>query len=221
MKKLFVLAGAALVGLTMNAQRLDVGVNLMTGLPMGDYNFGDATDQTSIAPGFGIGGGIEANYWFTDAFSAGLEVGFISFGENEIDIDGEMIKSSGQVIPIIAKAEYHFLDDAFRPFVGVGVGYGMVSREFSQDFFGTTLTGSWSQNGLIISPRAGVLYQVSDMIAINLSLQYNLLMNSVDGDLELTLEADGDSETETIPDMKVDATNYLGINVGVLFTLFD
>ena len=221
MKKLFVLVGAALVGLSMNAQRFDVGVNLMTGMPMGDYNFGDANGQESIAPGFGLGGGIEANYWFNDAFSAGLEVGFISFGENEIDIDGEMIKSSGQIIPIIAKAEYHFLDDAFRPFVGVGVGYGMVSREFSQDFFGTTLTASWSQNGLIISPRAGVLYQVSDMIAINLSLQYNLLMNSVDGDLELTLEADGDSETDTLPDMKVDATNYLGINVGVLFTLFD
>lgn len=220
MKKLVVLASAAIVGLTMNAQRLDVGANFMLGMPMGDYNFGDASDQSSIPPGFGIGGGIEANYWFNDAFSAGLEVGFIAFGEQANDVDGLEIMSSGTLIPIIAKAEYHFLDDAFRPFVGLGVGYGMMAREFTFDFFGEA-KGSWDQNGLIISPRAGMLYQVSDLIAINLSLQYNLMMNSVDGDLEMTVEMGGMSETDISEDMLVDATNYLGINIGLLFILFE
>lgn len=225
MKKLIVLAGVALVGLSMNAQRLDIGANLMLGLPMGDYNFGDADDQTSMPPGLGLGGGIEANYWFNDAFSAGLEVGFISFGENEIDDEGLIFHTSGQFIPIIVKGDYHFLDDAFRPFVGLGIGYGVVSREWTikeEDFLlDGDFTSSWNQSGVIISPRAGALYQVSDIIAINLSIQYNLMMNEVDGDLEITSDYLGDSDTETTPDWKIDATNYLGINVGVLFTLLD
>jgi hypothetical protein len=96
----------------------------------------------------------------------------------------------------------------------------MMSREFTFDFFGEA-KASWDQNGLIISPRAGMLYLVSDLIAINLSIQYNLMMNSVDGDLEMTVEMGGMSETDISEDMMVDATNYLGINLGVMFTLFD
>jgi outer membrane protein W len=220
MKKILLIAGAALFSLTIQAQRFDIGANLMLGMPMGNYDFGDNIDQTGIPPGLGLGGGIEANYWFNDAFSAGLEVGFISFGENEINDEELRLNSKGQAIPIIVKGEYHFLEDAIRPFIGLGVGYGIVSREINiPDFLDAKI--SWNQNGLIVSPRAGLLFQVSDIIALNLNVQYNIMANSVDGDLETTVEMLGDSMTETNTDMKVDATNYLGINIGVLFTLFD
>ena len=221
MKKIMLLVGAALMGLTMNAQRFDLGANFMLGLPMGDYGIGDSESKTPFAPGLGLGGGIEANYWFNDNISAGLEVGFISFGEEEVREDGQVAMSSGQVIPIILKGEYHFLEGAFRPFAGIGVGYGIMSRSMEQNVFGSTLKATWDQNGLIISPRVGALYQVSDMLAINLSHQYNLMMNEVDGDWDPTIEYDGPGEIEFDQDAQFDVTNYLGVNIGVLFTLFE
>jgi len=63
------------------------------------------------------------------------------------------------------------------------------------------------------------MYQLTEALAVNLCIQYNLVMNSVDGDLELTYDyANGTSETDKIPS-KMDATNYLGINLGVVFNL--
>lgn len=219
MKKLAMIFGAVLFTVSLSAQRFDIGVNIQTALPMGDYNFGDEDLMAPMAPGFGIGGGVEANYWFSDAFSAGLEVGFVSLGENDNtseDLGGLVIKSKATMIPIIAKAQYYFLEDALRPYVGVGVGYGIVAREYSIDGFPGT--ASFNQNGLIISPRAGALYQLTEMLAINLAIQYNLMQNKVDGNLEVTVEADGTTDVSNEP-MKVDATNYLGINLGVSITL--
>jgi outer membrane protein W len=222
MKKVFVLVIAACAYFSISAQRFDIGANLMMGLPMGDQMIGDQSEQYKGAPGFGIGGGIEANFWFNDAINIGLEAGFISFGEqaNALAIfPGAAFNSTATGIPIIVKSQYYFLDDAIRPFAGIGVGYLITSRSAELNLTGDKI--NWDQNGLLISPRAGVMYQLTEALAVNLCVQYNLVMNSIDGELELTYDyADGTSETENIPS-KMDATNYLGINIGVVYTLFD
>ncbi len=221
MKKLIALAFIALTGYTTNAQRLDVGANFLFGAPMGDYTFGDNDLSLPLAPGAGTGVNLDVNYWFNDAMSVGIEAGFIGFADNNVNLDGEPAKTAISAIPFSAKFQYYFLENAFRPYVGLGVGYQIVNREITQEFGNLTYEISWNQNGILISPRVGALYQLSDLIAINLNVQYNVLMNSVDGDLEVTTDAFGQKETETFEDIKGDATNYLGINVGVVFSLFN
>ncbi len=213
------MAGATLVSVTLSAQRFDIGVNLKMGMPMGGYYFED--EDFTIPPSFGIGGSVEANYWFNDAVSAGLEVGFISFADKENYFEEEILNSKMTTIPIIAKAEYHLSEDAIRPFVGIGVGYGIVSRQFTGSLIlDKDYKVIWNQNGIIISPRVGFLSQATDALAVNLSIQYNLMMNSFVDNVELTTEFMGQVETN-IASISLGATHYLGINLGVSYTLFD
>ena len=213
MKKLAFLAISMVVTISMSAQRFDVGVNFMTGLPMGDYNVGDVDQTLSTPPGFGIGGGIEANYWFNDNFSAGLEVGYLAFGEAE-NTELVPVMTKATAVPIIVNAHYYFMEDNIRPYAGVGVGYLLYNFNQTIEFLGTT-TGEWAQNGLVVSPRVGCLFGLSDALDLNLDIQYNLAMNKIEGDHEITI----DGQTGTNEDMRSDATNYLGINLGILFKI--
>lgn len=218
MKKLLLLACLVIAGFSMNAQRIDLGVNVMLGFPMGDYSFGSEMLTMNSAPGMGIGGGIDFNYWLNDNIAVGLEAGYLSFSEGEETNAGITSKRSFTGIPVMVKGTYYFGEEGFRPYAGLGLGY-MATTQKSV----TTIDGfpelesesEWDQNGLLISPRAGFLYYFSDAIALNFNLQYNLVMNEVDGDLDVT----SDDETVTVPNSKVDATNFLGINIGVIFSL--
>ncbi len=181
------------------AQDITGGVNVMLGLPMG--TFGDAA-------GFGIGGGIEGNYFIQDKFSVGIEAGYLAFAAK--DVLG--IDNSATMIPVLAKATYFFMEDEFMPYASLGVGFYAVTTKIEGELLGVSFDSETDLGGFGISPRVGAQYEVGDGFWINANVQYNLLFNG-----ETTESTVGGVTVET----ETDPTNYLGINVGVIFTLAD
>ena len=196
MKKLFGLVAGLIIATAANAQ-INVGANFLMGLPSGAWN-----EDNFVSTAFG--GGIEGNYFVSDNISVGLEVGFLSFGT---DIE----ESTFSAIPISLKGEYYFLDDNFRPFVGLGIGYYMVSNKTTipalPPFLPEPTEINFTLNGLGISPRVGAVYQVSDLIGIVLNVNYNLLFGQ-------TVGGDGEGDVDN-------ATNWIGVGIGARFTLVD
>ena len=197
----------------LNAQKLTGGVNLMTGMPMGD--FGDAA-------GFGIGGGVDFNYYVADQIAVGLEVGYISFPGESIDVLGVSVDLPGYtMIPIIAKGTYYFNDEdeGFRPYAGLGVGFYMLSQTIEIPGVGDE---SIDQNGLGISPRIGAEYAFNDQWALNLNVQYNILLNEKEEDTETTVTDPFTGNTSTVTTTTTyPSTPYLGINLGIVYTFMD
>ena len=186
MKKAILFVGALVLATAMSAQ-INVGANFLIGLPSGDWGDGVNT---------GFGGVIEGNYLINDDLSVGLEIGFASFGV-------EVGDGSISQIPITAKVEYFFLEDEFRPFVGLGLGYYAGNTKITIPFFGEQTA---SMGGFGITPRVGALYQVSDLVGLVLNIQYNLLLSqSVEGE-----SIDSDART-----------NFIGIGIGARFTISD
>lgn len=220
MKRIFICTSLFVFAFFAQAQKLDVGVNLNTGLPLGDYIFNDAGDSQSTTPGMAFGGSLEANLWLADQFSLGLELGFLSFGSNDREVVMFNIpftyKNPATAIPISVKGTYYFMNDELKPYVGMGVGYLIMNRtwDVSNAFFGN-IKMEWPQNGLFISPRAGVQYELSRELSLNFSVVYNMAFNGVDGSIDV--KVDGQDETWT--EIKIDPTNFLGINLGVVYLL--
>ena len=193
MKKVILIVGAFVLATAMNAQ-IQVGANFLIGFPSGDWADGANT---------GFGGGVEGLYFFNDDLAAGLEINFLSFGLETSGIAG----ADGSItqLPITVKGEYYFMDDAFRPFVGLGLGYyaGKTKTTVTIPFFGTQ-TVEANTSGLGLSPRVGAVYQVSDLIGLVLNIQYNLLLTqSVDG---------------TSADSKL---NFVGVGIGARVNIPD
>lgn len=174
----------------INAQKATVGVNLMTGLPMGDWADGN---------GFGLGGGIDFDYYLTDMFAIGIEAGYVSFSSDFDDVATTMI-------PIMAKATYFFGEDEIRPYLGLGLGYYLADLTFD----GESL--EIYEGGLGFSPRAGLQYSLTDALSLNFNVQYNMVLNEVNE----SVTANGATVTTEAP-----ATNYLGFNLGLNYDFLD
>jgi outer membrane protein W len=153
MRKLFGLVAGIAFAATVSAQ-INVGANFLVGLPSGDWH--KAGDESIINTAFG--GGIEGNYFVTEDIAVGLEVGYLAFGEKDD------LGLTFTAIPITIKGEYYFLDDEFRPFVGLGIGYYLMNSklEVGEPFDDVEAT----LNGVGISPRIGAVYPASDLIGI-------------------------------------------------------
>lgn len=201
MKKLLGLVAGIAFAATASAQ-INVGANFLVGIPSGAWN-----DPAVVNNAFG--GGIEGNYFVTEDLAVGVEVGYLAFAEK--DESGATVT----IIPIQIKGEYYFLDDAFRPFVGLGIGYNIVNNKIVTPEINippfpvipeSTVEGT--VNGFGISPRVGALYQVSDLIAIVLNINYNIMFGQTAG---------GDFEGLEV----ADATSWIGIGLGARFTIAD
>lgn len=169
---------------SLNAQ-INVGANFLVGLPSNNWN----SDPQLLSTAFG--GGLEVNYSLSDDLTVGLEFGFSSYGEFE-----ESLFTVSQ-IPISLKAEYYFLEDGLRPFVGLGAGYYLMAINIDGDKFADV-------NGFGVSPRIGATYQVSDLVNLVLNVNYNLLFGQ---------KADGEG------DVIDEAYNSIGIGIGARFNL--
>lgn len=186
MRKFIFLLGVLAISSSLFAQKINVGANFLVGLPTGDWN-----DPQVIGTAFG--GAIEANYFITDEIAVGIEVGYLAFSEYDNSL------FSATQLPIAVKAEYYFMDDELKPFVGLGFGYYLVAYYIDGDKFVDV-------NGMGISPRIGATYEVADGIDLVLNVNYNLLFGQ---------KVDGEGDV-------IDAaTTSLGIGIGARFTLVD
>ncbi len=172
-------------------------------------------------PSSGFGFGLEASFWLGDKFSLGLDLSLIGFGEKnstETVFVPVNVKSSAAAAPIMIAGKYFFSEGKLRPYIGLGVGVIIVSRKlvFSNAFLGTSET-EWDQSGFVLAPKAGMQYELTNRMSLHANLQYNLAINEVSGSKEL----DVDGEKTTVWDAEFDPTTFLGINIGLVFTLAD
>jgi outer membrane protein W len=153
-------------------------------------DFGEATD-------FGIGGGLTYDYYFNNHFNLGLEAEYINFAFNDID-------ASVNLIPVMVTSAYHS-DFGNEIDLYGGLGVGAMIKTFSIDAFDT-------ETDLAISPRIGLAYELGNRLYLDVSLRYALVFDAQE---ESTTSSGG----FTITQEAVGNTGFVGLNIGILYTL--
>lgn len=106
-----------------------------------------------------FGGELAGKYDFSESFRVGLNLGWYQTTE---EFFGTKFKSS--LAPISISGEYLFLEEKFRPYVGVHLGLLRVGFKSGNS--------SNSDSYFSLAPVAGIEYQVSDNIGINANFKY-------------------------------------------------
>lgn len=180
---------------------LNVGGGLAVGLPMGD--FADAVNT-----GFGLN--LEGDYFVMPELSVGVSTGYQSF-KYKSDGGGS---GSFNIVPFTLKGNYYFMQDAIKPYVGLGLGLFFDNSKYEISWPSYFLNPVTNQPDTVmlttkytdkttdfaISPMAGVLFNISDALSLNINARYNMF--SVKGS-----------------DDKKQNFNFIGFNVGVVYTL--
>ncbi|MDY3338596.1 outer membrane beta-barrel protein [Riemerella anatipestifer] len=156
MKKLFLVGALALFG-AMNAQtekgswvvegKTNLGFNSVSTKVKYDGKSYDAgkVSTFNISPSVG--------YFVMDNLALGLEFNFLSSKEGN---------SSSSTLSFLPNATYYFSTGSqFRPYLGVGVGYG------------SNTTGDVSVGGLAWGVKGGGVYMLNKTAGINLGLGYS------------------------------------------------
>lgn len=176
---------------TAIAQKANVGVNLAGALPMGDL---------SNASNFGYAGDVSFDYYFSDNFDLGLEVGYRRFGYSyeSFGLDGEGIN----LVPVLITPAFHTDIDDWMDFYGeLGVGmYFGESRSAPEN-------GDFASFGA--SPRVGIAFELTPTVFFDLNVNYNYVMT------DAYTETYRGTEYTLVPEN----LQYLGLNVGLLYTI--
>lgn len=190
MKKLLFSLSIAFTAFTFQSHaQSNIGVNLSTALPIGDF-----ANNTN----FGIGGGISYDYYFNDKFDLGLEAEFLAFPVDAAGIDG-----SFGLIPVLVTGGYHTDYGNEIDFYGeLGVGVFLGTNPLDDDI--TTNFG--------ISPRIGLAFELGNRLFFDASIRYGLVFDAQDAE---TVTSNG----FTVSTAAVGNTGYLGLNLGILYTL--
>ena len=178
MKKVIFFLGSILCASSLTAQ-VSIGANFLAGIPTGSWN-----DPAYVTTSFGAG--LEANYALNDNLSVGVEFGLNAFAETDESL------TTLTVIPAGLKGEYFLTKEGFRPFIGLGLGYYLVSQEVGDI--------SIDVNGFGVSPRIGAAYSLSGAWNLVLNVNYNTVFGQKIGDIDVE-----------------DGTQFLGIGLGVRY----
>ena len=209
---------------SFSQEKIDIGLNFNFAYPTSDFGFDDSEDPLYLPPGMAFGGSLEGNYWFAQNFSAGIEVGYLMFSDEITEINGTDITTNATAIPIMVKATYYMGRGIVKPYLELGAGYSLYTQKQSVTeviIDPVVFETSWDQSGAIISPRLGLKIDFTDQISMKINVQYNQMINKIDGDHSVDISIDGESSTETAPGMYANNVGYLGVNAGITFTLFD
>lgn len=244
MKKIFLFLFISTLTLSLSAQKLTFGLNFYTANPQGDYNFLYSGSNVSSPPGIGLGAGFEMNYWLNDRISLGFSYGNMTFQTREgtIAFIGFLrlpLEATALSKPMALNARYSFFTGRWKPYVGIGGGYAVysASKVFSTPAIAqlpaSDIKMSWRQDGYFITPQIGLTFAIIKTIQVHLGVQYQIGLNSINGMHNINVDAGIlGLATGLIPGLplipaggeqqtKIDATNNLCINFGMLFTLFE
>lgn len=179
----FLFIASFFVANTAKAQ-IAFGANGIAALPLGTFKDG-------ATPGFG--GGLVGHYFINPRFAVGANVSYISFGYKEY---GFKIDGSTSLLAFAASANYYFSDEIFRPYIGIDMGYSMLTSSVK----GGGMTFSISKGYIALSPTVGFTYDFSNALALNANLKYGILFS--------------DPKNILAPE-----ASYAPLNVGILYTM--
>lgn len=182
---------------TSNAQ-IAIGLTGGMGLPMGDMS---NKDKTNLGSGFG--GGLTGRYFLNDNMAVGVNLSYFSFTVNDVPSG---FTASYSNLPITAAFDYYFMDEGFKPYVGLEAGF--INASYKTSGGGADI--SFSKGGLLVAPVVGFAYGVNDNIELMLNAKYMYGMTS--GKQDVTVSGTSVS-VETY-----DAT-FLNVNLGVSYRL--
>jgi outer membrane protein W len=141
------------------------------------------------ATNFGIGGGLSYDYYFNDHFDLGIEGEFIAF-----PYDLQNASGSSNLIPVLVTGGYHTDYGNEVDFYGE-LGAGMYFSSFTIDYEDENIqdqTGNSADFG--ISPRIGIALEMGNRLFFDASIRYGLIFDTAE-------------------------TSYLGLNLGILYTI--
>ena len=191
---------------TSNAQ-IAIGLTGGFGSPMGDMA---SKDKFSLGNGFG--GGLSGRYFLNDNMAVGLNIGYYSFSFH--DVPPAITSNSYYNLPITAAFDYYFMDEGFKPYAGLELGYIHTSYKLTQDVSGVSVDIKGSKGGLLFAPVVGVAYELNDNLDILLNAKYMYGLTEGKTDLEMT--ASGQSQTTSVDYYN---TTFLNVNLGVSYRL--
>ncbi|MCJ8290582.1 MAG: outer membrane beta-barrel protein [Crocinitomicaceae bacterium] len=106
-----------------------------------------------------LGGELTFKYGVTDEIRVGANLGYYQTSEEILST-----KFTSSLVPISVSGEYMFLEDKFRPYVGLHLGllkagFKVGDSKASDSYFS-------------LAPVIGVDYEVSDQLGINFNFKY-------------------------------------------------
>ena len=219
----------ALASHTSYSQSVNVAAYGQAAFPATNYSLSGGqrllnTLPADITPANGFGFTLAANYRFSFGLELGFTGGFIQFAEQ---FHEEVIlffiqnssTTSARAVPISFSASYFFLDGFVHPYIGVGTGFMFYESqiEASQITGGDAQLQLNDQHGFTISPRAGIQFDVTDYMAIDLSFTYTHALNS-SSNVDVVLLLD-ENNVEFVPGTEVNNTDFYTLGLGLVFTI--
>lgn len=180
--------------------KMSVGITAGFTFPIGDfgkkYNSTDVLGEAGNA-GLGNGGTITFGYNVAPKFEAGLEVGYLTFGENK-SVFGDL---KFNVIPIWVKGRYFFMESKWQPFAVFGLGFHNTNLYYKGTF-------KFNANVFTLGGKAGagVKHAIDKQIDLDLGVDFNYFITK---DKKYK---DGDQWVK--PKFNV---VFIGINVGAAY----
>lgn len=140
---------------------------------------------------FGIGGDVSFDYYFNDHWDLGIEAGYLNF--NYPDLDASHIS----FIPIQLTGGAHMdLDDWIDLYGELGAGAFITNtKTVYTNLMGATQTTTSSNAYFGLSPRVGLAFELNSIWFLDVNVNYDIAF------------ADPNS------------LSYLGLNVGILYTI--
>lgn len=162
----------AMAGLTLgvNTANAQISISAYGGLAL---PMGDMADEAKGDLKTGFGGGLAGRYWLNDNMAAGINLDWYGNKPNtEVPgIDQKILTSS-----YMAAFDYYFMDEGFKPYVGLQLGY--IATKYSASGNGFELEET--NGGFGLAPVLGAAYEINDNLDVFLNLKYVIGMNSSD-----------------------------------------
>jgi outer membrane protein W len=180
--KLFALIAIAGLTLGVNTAKAQISVSGYGGLalPMGDMA---SEDKGNLKLGFG--GGLAGRYWLNDNMAVGINFDWYGNGGNDVPsgLTAKALTSS-----YMAAFDYYFMDEGFKPYVGLQLGYLATTYTITGDFMGVPFDVSETAGGFGLAPVIGAAYGINDNLDIFMNLKYVIGMNKTDAmDINTTM----------------------------------
>lgn len=157
----------ALISLfTFNSQaQMSLSVNYAPGFPITAYS-GDM--KMSV-----VGANIKLNKHMDDHLWFNLGAGFHLVPFKSLNVGGiqkEVSDVNLSLIPVTAGGQFFFTTDKIRPYFSLDLGYVLTMQNESE------FAAAINRNNFIIAPAAGIFYNLSDALNLNLAVRNNIII---------------------------------------------